>query len=154
MHILVFNPGGNSLKAEIVECDPHQRYAFEGAERVSVSVEGIGKTSRFLRYNGKSVINTEPIQADSYEAVAVFDSAFHRTIPEAAALYAIPPELSQKHHLRRYGFHGVSHRYLMERYAHLQGKPPEECTIITMHLESAAPSPRSRTAAPSTTQWA
>ena len=66
----------------------------------------------------------------------VFDTAFHRTIPEHAALYAIPPELADKHQIRRYGFHGISHRYLLERYAFLAGKDPGECSVVSTHLES------------------
>jgi acetate kinase len=49
--------------------------------------------------------------------VAVFDTAFHQTMPPHAYLYAIPEELSQRHHLRRFGFHGTSHRYVTLRYA-------------------------------------
>ena len=67
---------------------------------------------------------------------AVFDTAFHSGIPPWAAMYAIPYELSQKHHIRRYGFHGISHRYLMERYAEIAERPPEELRLVTMHLES------------------
>jgi acetate kinase len=66
----------------------------------------------------------------------VFDTAFHRTIPDHASTYAIPLDLSAKHQIRRYGFHGISHRYLLERYAHLVGKPADQCNIVTMHLES------------------
>ena len=66
----------------------------------------------------------------------VFDTAFHRTIPDYASTYAIPLDLSAKHQIRRYGFHGISHRYLLERYAHLVGKPVDQCSIVTMHLES------------------
>jgi acetate kinase len=66
----------------------------------------------------------------------VFDTAFHRTIPDHAALYAIPFELSEKHLIRRYGFHGTSHRYMLGRYAQLAEKPINECTLVTMHLES------------------
>jgi acetate kinase len=66
----------------------------------------------------------------------VFDTAFHRTIPEHAALYAIPPALAEKHQIRRYGFHGISHRYLLERYAFLAGKEPGECNVVSTHLES------------------
>ncbi len=215
--MLVFNPGGNSLKAEIVECDPAERYAFEAVERVSLGIEGIGKKPSLLRYEGKSVVAREPVDALDYGAatdsildwlthhsesglptfkdidrvairvvhggpkltapaeltdeivaeveafeklaplhnkpsldvlatvrkhftgvpiIGVFDSAFHHTIPEEAALYAIPTELSKRRQIRRYGFHGISHRYLLERYAHLQRKRPDECTLITMHLES------------------
>ena len=67
---------------------------------------------------------------------AVFDTAFHRTMPDHAFLYAIPRGIAERHQIRRYGFHGISHRYLLERYAHLAGRKPEDCNIITMHLES------------------
>lgn len=67
---------------------------------------------------------------------AVFDTAFHTTIPQRAGLYAIPLDLSQKHDIYRYGFHGISHRYLMERYAVITKKRPEELNLVTMHLES------------------
>jgi acetate kinase len=67
---------------------------------------------------------------------AVFDTAFHRTIPDVASLYAIPSDLAEKHGIRRFGFHGTSHRYMLERAAHLLGKNPQEVNLVTMHLES------------------
>jgi acetate kinase len=66
----------------------------------------------------------------------VFDTAFHRTIPEHAWRYALPPDLADRHQIMRYGFHGISHRYLLERYAHLVGKPPTKCDVVSLHLES------------------
>jgi acetate kinase len=227
MNVLVFNPGGNSLKAEIVSCDVRQQYAFESTMRVSVIVEGIGKEPKLARFRGKEQEPGEAIQAESYAQAAesilrwfeehagsdiphpnevdcvglrvvhggerfsaptvitpqveqqirdleklaplhnksaveligplqrafervsahavpinavpiyaVFDTAFHRTIPEHVRLYAIPLELSKKHAIRKYGFHGISHRYMMERYAYLAGKQPHELNLVTMHLES------------------
>jgi acetate kinase len=67
---------------------------------------------------------------------AVFDTAFHSSIPAAAATYAIPYELSQKHGIRRYGFHGTSHRYLLERYAAIVDRNPADLNLVTIHLES------------------
>jgi acetate kinase len=67
--------------------------------------------------------------------IAVFDTAFHRTIPEHAALYPIPLDLSRKHQIRRYGFHGISHQAMMLRYADLTGAAVEDVNIITLHLE-------------------
>lgn len=217
MNILVINPGGNSLKAEIVSCQKSQRYAFEGKSLLSVGIEGIGKDARISRYKSKKLVHSEAIQAaDNGDAVlslfkwydknagdssgsleslqcigvrvvhggmdfdcpalidsrveekitaleklaplhnkssievlaplreklpgvpiyGVFDTAFHRTIPEHAALYAIPPDLAVKHQIRRYGFHGISHRYLLERYAFVAGKEPSECDVVSTHLES------------------
>jgi acetate kinase len=57
-------------------------------------------------------------------------------MPDYASLYGIPTELAEKHQIRRYGFHGISHRYLLERYAFLAGKNPEQCNIVSTHLES------------------
>ncbi|MGE5569893.1 MAG: acetate/propionate family kinase, partial [Rhodospirillales bacterium] len=66
--------------------------------------------------------------------VAVFDTAFHQTLPPAAYTYGLPYELCAKYKLRRYGFHGTSHRYVSLRYAQLQGRPPEDFKLITCHL--------------------
>jgi acetate kinase len=217
LNILILNPGGNSLKAEIVVCERSQGHAFEGVKLISVIIEDIGKKAVLSKYHGKKIVHTEPIEASDYgQAVesllawlegpleeklprldemecvgirvvhgglrltapteidheveqqirdleklaplhnkssiavlapvrkrlantpiyGVFDTAFHRTIPDHASLYAIPLELSEKHHIRRYGFHGISHRYMLERYASLAGKPVDRCTLVTMHLES------------------
>ncbi|MCL5045912.1 MAG: acetate kinase [Actinobacteria bacterium] len=69
---------------------------------------------------------------------AVFDTAFHATMPRRAFLYALPYVLYKRHHIRRYGFHGTSHRYVSERAAVLMGKPMEELKIITCHLGNGA----------------
>lgn len=66
--------------------------------------------------------------------VAVFDTAFHQSMPAAAYLYALPYELYRRHHIRRYGFHGTSHRYVAERAADMLGRPRAECNLITIHL--------------------
>ena len=66
--------------------------------------------------------------------VAVFDTAFHQTLPEHAYLYAIPYQLYRRHRIRRYGFHGTSHRYVAYRYRQLRGITREETDVITLHL--------------------
>ncbi|MFZ1614153.1 MAG: acetate/propionate family kinase, partial [Holophaga sp.] len=66
--------------------------------------------------------------------VAVFDTAFHHSMPDYAYTYGLPYELNQKLGLRRYGFHGTSHRYVAERTAALLGKPLETLKIVTCHL--------------------
>jgi len=66
--------------------------------------------------------------------VAVFDTAFHHSMPDYAYTYGLPYELNQRLGLRRYGFHGTSHRYVAERTANLLGKPLESLKIITCHL--------------------
>jgi acetate kinase len=65
---------------------------------------------------------------------AVFDTSFHRTIPLPAATYAIPHELSSKHGIRRYGFHGLAHEYNLLRYHELSGTPIEHINLISLHL--------------------
>lgn len=66
--------------------------------------------------------------------VAVFDTAFHQTMPEKAYLYAIPYELYEKHKIRKYGFHGTSHKYVSERAVSMLGKNAEDLKVITCHL--------------------
>lgn len=66
--------------------------------------------------------------------VAVFDTAFHFRMPERAYTYAIPRDLFQKHQIRRFGFHGLAHRYLAERYAALTATPLVQIKIITLQL--------------------
>ena len=66
--------------------------------------------------------------------VAVFDTAFHRSLPERAWRYAIPQELADKHGIRRYGFHGLAHRYMSERYAAIAGVPASSLKLITLQL--------------------
>lgn len=66
--------------------------------------------------------------------VAVFDTAFHATMPETSFLYAIPYSYYRRYGLRRYGFHGTSHRYVAFRYRKLRGVPREAVNIVTLHL--------------------
>ena len=66
--------------------------------------------------------------------IAVFDTAFHQTMPEHAFLYAVPYEWYGMYGVRRYGFHGTSHLYVSRRAAVLLGKPPLETNLITMHI--------------------
>jgi len=74
----------------------------------------------------------------SVPQVAVFDTAFHQTMPRTAYRYALPEYLYREHRVRRYGFHGTSHRYVGERAAALLGKPFRECNLITLHLGNGA----------------
>lgn len=217
MNILVFNPGSNSLKVELIRCEQGQRYAFEGSKQFSVSIEGIGKEAMLSQFESKKRLTSESIEARDFAQAAdsffnwhqkrrepatshlmqidrvavrvvhgarafhqpvmidsavekkiieleklaplhnessvevlqsirsrlpsvpiyaVFDTSFHRTMPEHAARYAIDWDIAERHEIRRYGFHGISHRYLLERYAHLAGKSPDTCNIVSMHLES------------------
>lgn len=66
--------------------------------------------------------------------VAVFDTAFHQTLPEQAYLYALPYQFYRRYKIRRYGFHGTSHRYVAYRYRQIRNQPREATNIITLHL--------------------
>ena len=66
--------------------------------------------------------------------IAIADTAFHQTLPPHASTYAIPRELAARHGIRRFGFHGIGHSYMMERYAEISGKPAHELDLITLQL--------------------
>jgi len=66
--------------------------------------------------------------------IAIFDTAFHQSMPEHAYTYPVPYDWYEKHGVRRYGFHGTSHLYVSKRAAVLLGKPSRDCNIITMHI--------------------
>ena len=66
--------------------------------------------------------------------VAVYDTTFHSTLPQYASHYALPQELTLKHGLRRYGYHGIAHRSMMERYAELAGAAVDSVSLITLQL--------------------
>ncbi|QAY74751.1 acetate kinase [Agromyces protaetiae] len=70
--------------------------------------------------------------------VAVFDTAFHQTMPPAAYTYAIDKKLAAKHRIRRYGFHGTSHRFVSHATAEFLGKPLEDLRLIILHLGNGA----------------
>ncbi len=74
----------------------------------------------------------------SVPMVAVFDTVFHRTIPDRAALYGLPLQTAERHKIRRYGFHGISHRYLLLRYAQIAKRSPDDLNLITLHLEGGS----------------
>ena len=71
-------------------------------------------------------------------AVAVFDTAFHATLPEVAFTYALPQALREEEGLRRYGFHGISYRYVSERLFALWGRGPQDTRVVICHLGSGA----------------
>ena len=215
---LVFNPGSNSLKFELVELDLKQPFAGEATRLASAVLDGIGKDTKLAVLKNGKTISSEKADAvnmsegtrvaidwlrksdqtgralkrlgfigvrvvhggpdfaaatrltpevrqkieamedlaplhnqgslDVLDAVAkelpevpafvTFDTAFHRTLPEKAWRYPIERETADRHAVRKFGFHGVSHRYMLELYARTVGKRPEECTIVTLHLESGS----------------
>ncbi len=84
--------------------------------------------------NIKGILAAREIFGKGIAQVAVFDTAFHQTLPEHAFLYALPYQLYRRHKIRRYGFHGTSHRYVAYRYRQLEKIERGAVNIITLHL--------------------
>jgi acetate kinase len=216
--LLILNPGSNSLKADVVEVRPEQRFGCESTTRTSAMVENIGKKepASFSRMQGRETAESHEVEAKSfadatgvllkwlreqagehgasYEEVeltavrvvhggarfdkpvlmndpvereieglqrfaplhnarsleviralhkhapemkiaAGFDTSFYRMMPEVAWRYPLPLELADEHGIRRYGFHGFSHRSLLERYALETKRPLGQIRIVSLHLE-------------------
>jgi acetate kinase len=85
-------------------------------------------------HNLKGIQAVREVLGQSIPQAAVFDTAFHHTLPERAYLYAIPYSLYRRYKLRRYGFHGTSHRYVAYRYRKLTGLSREDTKVVTLHL--------------------
>src|SRR2546426_62680 len=116
--------GGESF-VESVRIDAHVLAQIEQLTELAplhnpVSVIGIREAGRLL--------------GDQVPMVAVFDTAFHRSMPAYASTYAIPYVLADHHHIRRYGFHGIAHASVMARYAAFTGRALEHVRLITLHL--------------------
>ena len=87
-------------------------------------------------HNPANIIGIEACEKlmPGVKQVAVFDTAFHQTMPKKAFMYALPYEYYTKHKIRKYGFHGTSHRFVSQEAAKMLGKPIEDLKIITCHL--------------------
>ena len=84
--------------------------------------------------NLKGIYASRDIFGPSVPQVAIFDTAFHSTMPETSYLYAIPYQIYRRYKIRKYGFHGTSHRYIAYRYRQLTNRTREDTNIITLHL--------------------
>lgn len=89
-------------------------------------------------HNLRGIAAARAVLGDAVPQVAVFDTAFHQSIPETAYLYAIPYQYYRRYRVRRYGFHGTSHAYVAYRYRQLTGRSREDTRIITLHLGNGA----------------
>ena len=218
MRVLVFNPGSNSLKFQVVDVSSEAASASAGVSRLSASIENFGDdasltvisgaapheermvvgdmgeaTAKALewlklqqldgqptlatiqaigvrvvhgglyftgatRYDDKvrrriedleelaplhnknslAIIDAVVGQLKHLPVVTTFDTAFHRTLPEVAWRYPIDRTIADRHGLRKFGFHGVSHHYMASRYAELAGKRMEDVSLVTLHLESGS----------------
>jgi acetate kinase len=84
--------------------------------------------------NIKGILAAREVFGVGLPQAAVFDTAFHQTLPDHAYLYALPYQLYRRHRIRRYGFHGTSHRYVAYRYRQLLNIPRDRTNVITLHL--------------------
>jgi acetate kinase len=84
--------------------------------------------------NIKGILAARELVGKAVPQVAVFDTSFHHSVPEQAYLYAVPYHLYRRYRIRRYGFHGTSHRYVAFRYRALRGLTREQTNIISLHL--------------------
>lgn len=89
-------------------------------------------------HNLRGIAAATTVLGSHVPQVAVFDTAFHQSLPETAYLYAIPYQFYRRYRVRRYGFHGTSHRYVAYRYRQLTGRSREQTRIITLHLGNGA----------------
>jgi acetate kinase len=198
--VLVFNPGSNSLKFEMISASfPPVDHAVEGEKLLRDVIEPVGpggeaddhaaaakvaiqrvkdtaglpeievvghrvvhggerytsatriddgllerlhELEELAPLHNKSAAGVIRAAREAYPAdipqFAVFDTAFHRTIPDPARLYPIPWDLTQKHKIQRFGFHGSSHRYMMLRYAQITNTPLDQTNLVTLHLEGGS----------------
>jgi acetate kinase len=88
--------------------------------------------------NLKGIYAIKKVFGGTVKQAAVFDTAFHHTLPDYAYLYAIPYQFYRRHKIRRYGFHGISHRYVQYRYRILQNLERENVNVISIHLGNGA----------------
>ncbi len=120
----------------------HGGTAYGGAVRFSDEVrKEIEALEELAPLHNQSSLDILDVLADELAgapAFVTFDTAFHRTLPEVAWRYPIERETADRNGVRKFGFHGVSHRYMLELYAQTVGKRPEEVTVVTLHLESGS----------------
>lgn len=137
------NPDHGVIK-DMSEIDAVGHRVVHGGEKFACSVLIDGDVMEALKeciplaplHNPANITGIQACQAvmPKVPMVAVFDTAFHQTMPARAFIYAIPYEYYEKDHVRRYGFHGTSHLYVSRRAAAMLGRPIEELKIATCHL--------------------
>ena len=103
---------------------------------VEHEIEALQRFAPLHNARSLEVIRALRKHAPEMKIAAGFDTSFYRKMPEVAWRYPLPPELADKHGIRRYGFHGFSHRSLLERYALETQRPLEEIRLVSLHLES------------------
>ncbi len=134
----------NGVIASMKEIDAVGHRVVHGGEKFASSVVITDEVMAAIEecnplaplHNPANIIGIKACQAKmpGVPMVAVFDTAFHQTMPPKAYTYAIPYEYYENDKMRRYGFHGTSHRYVSQRCAELLGKPIEDLKIVSCHL--------------------
>ena len=134
----------NGVIGSMKEIDAVGHRVVHGGEKFASSVVITDEVMKAIEecnplaplHNPANIIGIKACQAQmpGVPMVAVFDTAFHQTMPAKAYTYAIPYEYYEKDKMRRYGFHGTSHRYVSQRCAEILGKKPEELKIVSCHL--------------------
>jgi acetate kinase len=100
-------------------------------------IRGLEAASRFAPLHNPAALATIHAMRERFPAVpaaVVADTAFHQTLPKYARTYAIPREMARRHGIRRFGFHGIGHAWMMERYAELRAVPAASLRLVTLHL--------------------
>lgn len=121
----------------------HGGERFVQPNRIDATVSGAIEALEELAplHNGPSLAGIRACRATLGERVplvAVFDTAFHATLPEPAFSYGIPHELAKRHGIRRFGFHGLSYQHVVARYAELAGLGEGDVTLVALHLGNGA----------------
>ena len=133
----------------VAEIEAVGHRVVHGGERFSQSVRVDDEVWRAIEdlidlaplhnpHNLRGISAARAVLGPGVPQVAVFDTAFHHTLPEIAYLYAIPYQFYRRYRVRRYGFHGTSHRYIAYRYRQLTGTARDATKIITLHLGNGA----------------
>ena len=140
--------GSHGVIANISEINAVGHRVVHGGEDFAQSViindtvkKALGSCSQLAPlHNPANIIGIEACEAQlpNVPQIAVFDTSFHQTMPAKAYLYALPYEYYEKHKIRKYGFHGTSHRYVSQEAAKLLGKPIESLKLISCHLGNGA----------------
>jgi len=133
---------------DLSEIDAVGHRVVHGAERFASSVLIDEEVMKALEenvhlaplHNPPNILGIKAIQKllPKVPNVGVFDTAFHQSMPKKAYLYALPYELYETHRIRRYGFHGTSHRYVSRRAAEILGRDYYDFKVITCHLGNGA----------------
>ena len=110
----------------------------EATEEVTRGIEELEELAPLHNVSSLKVLEVLEAELDGVRRMVVFDTAFHRTLPEVAWRYPLERETADRFGVRKFGFHGLSHRWMLMEYAAAVGKKASDCTIVTLHLESGS----------------